>query len=137
MLVSDSLFPHHPILNAKFPPITALLNRSTYHKMPKAPLHPFPKSDGNPKSMNKLALNETAITGNNMIFAIFYSERIYIPGYSSQHQRHPSRLRACQDSHLLLKYFPLDFLCSGLLLARQAPAHRQQSSGFKSHLSFV
>ena len=32
MLESDWLTPHHPILNAKFPPITVLLNRSTYHK---------------------------------------------------------------------------------------------------------
>ena len=26
----------------------------TYHKVPKCPHHPFPKSHGNPKSMNKL-----------------------------------------------------------------------------------
>ena len=28
----DWLAAHHPIPNAKFPPITALLNRTTYHK---------------------------------------------------------------------------------------------------------
>ena len=32
MLESDWLAPRHPIQNAKFLPITALLNRSTYHK---------------------------------------------------------------------------------------------------------
>ena len=31
----DWLAPHHPIPNAKFPPITALLNRPTYHKRSK------------------------------------------------------------------------------------------------------
>ena len=30
--------------------------------MPRCPHHPFPKSHGNPKSMNKLTLNEPAIT---------------------------------------------------------------------------
>ena len=32
MLESDWLAPHHPIPNAKFLPIIALLNRYTYHK---------------------------------------------------------------------------------------------------------
>ena len=31
----DWLAPHHPIPNAKFPPITALLNRPIYHKRSK------------------------------------------------------------------------------------------------------
>ena len=57
----DWLAPHHPIPNAKFPPITALLNRPTYHKRSKVSPPPFPKSYGNPKSMNKLTLNEPAI----------------------------------------------------------------------------
>ena len=35
MLESDWLTPHHPILIAKFPSITALLNRSNYHKSSK------------------------------------------------------------------------------------------------------
>ena len=35
MLESDWLPPHHPIPNAKFPPITALFKRSTYHKSAK------------------------------------------------------------------------------------------------------
>ena len=35
MLESYWLAPHHPILNAKFSPITAFLNRSTYHKSAK------------------------------------------------------------------------------------------------------
>ena len=39
----DWLAPHHPILNAKFPPITALLNRRTYHKSAKVSPPPFPK----------------------------------------------------------------------------------------------
>ena len=41
MLESDWLTPHHPILNAKFPPITALLNRSTYHKSAKGSQPPY------------------------------------------------------------------------------------------------
>ena len=62
MIEYDWLFPHHPIPNAKFPPITVLLNRSTYLiiKVPRSPLHPVPKSHGHPKSMNKLTLNEPA-----------------------------------------------------------------------------
>ena len=37
----DWLAPHHPIPNAKFPPITALLNRTTYHKRSKVSPPPF------------------------------------------------------------------------------------------------
>ena len=37
------LAPHHPIPNAKFPPITALLNRPTYHKRSKVYPPPFPQ----------------------------------------------------------------------------------------------
>ena len=40
----DWLAPHHPILNATFPPITAMLNRPTYHKSAKGSPPPFPKS---------------------------------------------------------------------------------------------
>ena len=39
----DWLTPHHPIPNAKFPPITALLNRPTYHKRSKVSPPPFPE----------------------------------------------------------------------------------------------
>ena len=39
---SDCLFPHHPIPNAKFQPITLYLNRPTYHKSAKVSLPPFP-----------------------------------------------------------------------------------------------
>ena len=39
----DWLFPHHPIPNAKFPPITALLNRPTYHKRSKVSPPPLPQ----------------------------------------------------------------------------------------------
>ena len=39
----DWLAPHHPIPNAKFPPITALLNRPTYHKGAKVSPPPFPQ----------------------------------------------------------------------------------------------
>ena len=35
ILESDCLVLHHLIPNAKFPPITALFNRSTYHKSAK------------------------------------------------------------------------------------------------------
>ena len=56
----DWLAPHHPIPNAKFIPITALLNRPTHHKRSKVSPPPFSKSYGNPKSMNKLTLNKPA-----------------------------------------------------------------------------
>ena len=39
----DWLAPHHPIPNAKFPPITALLNRPTYHKRSKVSPPPCPQ----------------------------------------------------------------------------------------------
>ena len=39
----DWLVPHHPIPNAKFPPITLLLNRPTYHKRSKVSPPPFPQ----------------------------------------------------------------------------------------------
>ena len=39
----DWLAPHHPIPNAKFSPITALLNRPTYHKRSKVSPPPFPQ----------------------------------------------------------------------------------------------
>ena len=42
-LDTDWLAPHHPIPNAKFPPITALLNRPTYHKSAKVSPPPFPQ----------------------------------------------------------------------------------------------
>ena len=43
MLKSDWLAPYHPIPNTKFPPITDLLNRSTYHKSAKGSPPPCPK----------------------------------------------------------------------------------------------
>ena len=43
MLDPDWLAPHHPIPNAKFPPITTLLNRPTYHKSAKVFPPPFPQ----------------------------------------------------------------------------------------------
>ena len=43
ILESDWLAPHHHILNAKFSPITAFLNRSTYHKSAKVSLSPCPQ----------------------------------------------------------------------------------------------
>ena len=52
----DWLAPNHPIPNAKFPPITALLIGLLIIKGPRCPHHPFPKSYGNPKSINKLSL---------------------------------------------------------------------------------
>ena len=39
----DWLAPHQPIPNAKFPPITALLNIPTYHKSAKVSPPPFPQ----------------------------------------------------------------------------------------------
>ena len=39
----DWLATHHPIPNAKFPPITALLNMPTYHKSAKVSPPPFPQ----------------------------------------------------------------------------------------------
>ena len=45
----DCLAPHHPIPNAKFPLITALLNRPTYHKRSKVSPPPFPQILWEPK----------------------------------------------------------------------------------------
>ena len=42
-LEPDWSAPHHPIPNANFPPITALLNRPTYHKSAKVSPPPFPQ----------------------------------------------------------------------------------------------
>ena len=39
----DWLAPHHPVPKAKFPPITALLNRPTYHKSAKVSPPRFPQ----------------------------------------------------------------------------------------------
>ena len=65
MLESGWLTPNDPILNFKFLPITAL---STYHKVPRANHHhPFPKSHGHPKSMNKLTLNKPAKIRNKNV----------------------------------------------------------------------
>ena len=41
--IPDWLAPHHPIPNVKFPPITTLLNRPTYHKRSKVSPPPFPQ----------------------------------------------------------------------------------------------
>ena len=43
MLEPDWLAHHHPILNAKFPTIIVLLNRSTYHKSAKGSPPPCPQ----------------------------------------------------------------------------------------------
>ena len=51
-LEADWLAPHHPIPNAKFPPITALLNRSayhTYHKSAKGSASPCPQISWEPE----------------------------------------------------------------------------------------
>ena len=61
MLEYDWLAVHHAIPKAKFPLITALLNRSTYYRSAKGLHHLVPKSYGRPKSVNKLTLNEPAI----------------------------------------------------------------------------
>ena len=45
----DWLAPHHPIPNAKFPPITALLNIPTYHKSAKVSPPPFPQISWEPQ----------------------------------------------------------------------------------------
>ena len=49
ILQSDWLAPDHPILNAKFPPITALLNRPTYHESAKVTPSPCPQILSTPK----------------------------------------------------------------------------------------
>ena len=43
------LAPHHPIPNATFPPITALLNMPTYHKSAKVSPPPFPQISWEPQ----------------------------------------------------------------------------------------
>ena len=45
----DWLVPNHPIPNATFPPITALLNMSTYHKSAKISPPPFPQISWEPQ----------------------------------------------------------------------------------------
>ena len=45
----DWLAPHHPIPNAKFPPITALLNMPIYHKSAKVSPPPFPQISWEPQ----------------------------------------------------------------------------------------
>ena len=60
---SDWLFPHHPIPNAKSPPITTLLIRSTHHKSANGFPPPVYKYHGHLKSMNKLTVNEPAENG--------------------------------------------------------------------------
>ena len=45
----DWLAPHHPMPNAKFPPITALLNMPTYHKSAKVSPPPFPQISWEPQ----------------------------------------------------------------------------------------
>ena len=45
----DWLAPHHPIPNAKFPPITALLNMPIYHKSAKVSASPFPQISWEPQ----------------------------------------------------------------------------------------
>ena len=78
IIKSDWLFSHHSILKAKFPPITALVNRPTYHKVPKAPHHPVPKSHGHPKLMNNLTLNEPAINSKIIcIVAVLHASQMY------------------------------------------------------------
>ena len=47
MLTSDWLASYYIIPNAKFPPITALLNRSTYHKSAKGSPPPNPMGTPN------------------------------------------------------------------------------------------
>ena len=48
-LDTDWLASHHPILNAKFPPITALLNRPTYHKSARGSPPPCPQISWEPQ----------------------------------------------------------------------------------------
>ena len=43
ILQPDWLLPHHPIPDPKFPPITTLLNRPTYHKSAKVSPPPCPQ----------------------------------------------------------------------------------------------
>ena len=45
----DWLAPDHPIPNAKFPPITALLNMPTYHKSAKVSRPPIPQISWEPQ----------------------------------------------------------------------------------------
>ena len=61
ILQSDWLVPHHPIPNTKFLPITAFLNRSTYHKSAKGSPQPCPQilwvPQINEKAVSKRASN--------------------------------------------------------------------------------
>ena len=77
-LVSSPL----PIPNAKFPPITALLNRPTYHKSANVSPPPIPKSHGNPKSMNKLTLNEPAMKHERTQWKCFIQTHLLFVTYA-------------------------------------------------------
>ena len=57
----DWLAPHHPIPNAKFPPITGLLNRPTYHKRSKVSPPPFPQILWEPQINEYADSNEPAM----------------------------------------------------------------------------
>ena len=58
-LESDCLASHHSILNIK--PTNHWIIKYAYQKVPKTSLHPIPKLDGYPKSMNKQTLNKPAM----------------------------------------------------------------------------
>ena len=64
---------HCPIPNATSPPMAVFINRSTYHKSTKVSLHPVPKSDGHPKSMNKLTVNKLAVRDRMADGTTFFS----------------------------------------------------------------
>ena len=52
-------------------------------KMPRAPLHPFPKSDVLPISINKLTLNEPAIsTTQRYLKPIAQDPQVFLFGYN-------------------------------------------------------
>ena len=67
----DWLSPHHPIPNAKFPPITALLKRPTYHKNAKASPPPLPQISWEPQ-INEQADSKRASNNHNNFCNFIY-----------------------------------------------------------------
>ena len=63
----DWLAAHHPIPNAKFPPITALLNMPTYHKSAKVSPPPFPQISWEPQ-INEEADSKRASKNNKWVY---------------------------------------------------------------------
>ena len=80
---------HLRLPNAKFPPITALLNRSTYNKSAQALSPNFMGTE----SMNKLTLNEPAIFNNTTNVKLYHKLYILKSSLVQDYEEKIERLR--------------------------------------------